>query len=352
MTKRLWPLTGPAGTTVTAGSVVAADGTVAASASAGAGGTMEYATFLGQSCIRLVGGGTATQNLRLPLVAAAARAASGLYHGATALPPTARVLGTHRHSSGYLLRYGIAATGALILQNAAGVTIATSNETGAWAPNRWNRLDIVSDNTGGAGAGTATLRCYNSDGTTATGTVTASAADFGTALTATTDLGTPADAGSTWEHFIRSAQQDDGATTGPGPYTAPAAVTTRLTVVNGDGTAVGAWGRFGDAATDGAAMSDNQDGTGIISPVYGSTEATETFPFQPLSADAPLEFTVRSSVAALGGTTKVRLLEGSTVRQEWDLTQSTTPTSQLFTVSNPAAITDRTKLQVQLAVRN
>lgn len=115
-----------------------------------------------------------------------------------------------------------------------------------------------------------------------------------------------------------------------------------------DGT--GGWTNTGGAATTGAALADSSDSTLVQSGSYSASESEFRQRLQPLTVRSALTLTVRSLVSDTGGTTKVRLYEGSTQRQEWTLTQATAAADQTFTVTSPGAITDWGNLWLAAAV--
>ena len=94
-----------------------------------------------------------------------------------------------------------------------------------------------------------------------------------------------------------------------------------------------AWNLEGSAATLGNALSDSDDTTLVRSPSYTSTESETKIRLQPLRARSTLQLNVRSVVSAVGGVTKIRLYAGSSLKQEWAITQSTNPADQVLNVS-------------------
>jgi hypothetical protein len=57
-------------------------------------------------------------------------------------------------------------------------------------------------------------------------------------------------------------------------------------------------------------------------------------------AGSALTRNTRSLVTATGGTTKVRIYEGNTKREEWALTQNLSATTQSDAATAPGAISD------------
>jgi hypothetical protein len=93
------------------------------------------------------------------------------------------------------------------------------------------------------------------------------------------------------------------------------------------------WTLVGTASTSGRALSDTDDTTLVRSPSYTATESETRIRLQPLRSRSSLQINVRSLVSAVGGVTKVRLYAGTTLKQEWEITQSTTAADQVLNVS-------------------
>src|SRR5690606_4538885 len=122
-----------------------------------------------------------------------------------------------RHASGQLFRVGISGTGAVQIKDSSG-TVLSSTVSGAWAIDRWNRIELKWDNSGGPAAGVADLEVFNADGDTPTGTASVSGVNLGTANTAPIDVGNPNLASFSGTHYFDSVQMNDGATSFIGPY--------------------------------------------------------------------------------------------------------------------------------------
>ncbi|WP_442915031.1 PKD domain-containing protein [Leifsonia sp. Leaf336] len=122
------------------------------------------------------------------------------------------------------------------------------------------------------------------------------------------------------------------------------------TVLPGAPTAnVGSWANVGGAATPGDAMSDSSDTTFIESAVLTSTETSERFRLQPMTARSTFNLTVRLETDTSGSTSpKVRLFEGTTQRQQWSqaITNSWGDYVLAFT---PSTISDWGNLYVEFA---
>lgn len=103
---------------------------------------------------------------------------------------------------------------------------------------------------------------------------------------------------------------------------------------------VGSWTNVGGATNGGTALRDGSDTTYVESPDYSGVETEVRARLEPLVPRVSLTLTPKSVVTATGGTTKVRLYEGATMRQEWTLTQNTSAATQTVTLSNPAGVTD------------
>lgn len=117
-----------------------------------------------------------------------------------------------------------------------------------------------------------------------------------------------------------------------------------------DGIAVGAWTRAGAATTDGAALADSDDTTYTESPDFTGVSQTEEYRLAPIVARDTLQFVVRTSVTATGGTRTVSLIDGSTVRQTWTLTSTTTAGNQTLNVTAPGNIVDWGNLRLRFSV--
>lgn len=114
-------------------------------------------------------------------------------------------------------------------------------------------------------------------------------------------------------------------------------------------------GPFSTNASDPArALADSDTTTYIESPTSASTEKTLTVRLAPLVPLSPatIELTGAQLVGSGGLTTKVRLLEGTTVRKEW--TPTVTSTSQTLSLTLSAAecatIGSWSELDLQFAV--
>lgn len=108
----------------------------------------------------------------------------------------------------------------------------------------------------------------------------------------------------------------------------------------------GGWTNTGGAANSGAALADASDTTYEESPDYTTTESELRQRLQPLTPRSALSLVPRSFVTATGGTTKFRLYEGNTLRQEWTLTQNLAATDQTVTLTSPGTVSDWGKLFV------
>lgn len=102
----------------------------------------------------------------------------------------------------------------------------------------------------------------------------------------------------------------------------------------------GGWSNIGGAANSGAALADASDTTYEESPDYSISETELRQRLQPLTARSTLSLVPRSLVTSVGGTTKFRLYEGNTLRQEWPLTQNVSVADQTVTLTSPGSISD------------
>lgn len=120
-----------------------------------------------------------------------------------------------------------------------------------------------------------------------------------------------------------------------------------------DGTGVGTWTKNGGSSTHGAALSDESDATYIESPTIGGTENTLRSRLIPMTARSGLTVTEKLALDVAGTpTVKVRLYEGSTLRQEWTQVVTTTATSYDYGLSSPGSISDWGNLYIEYSVVN
>lgn len=222
MTLRRWLFdVTPPGSTLNTGSVVSTDGANATAGATGVGGTFtssDTEVHLGATSARFVGGGTGADSsylIRLPLVAANYMGALSLYHFGVALNSIDVI--NVRHASGQLFRIGISAIGSVQIKTGAGTVIA-STDSGAWQIDRWNRIEVKWDNSGGATAGIAEVAVYDGDSLTPAGTVSTAAGNLGSAPATTVDIGSPNSGSYTDAYYFDSVQMNDGATSFIGPY--------------------------------------------------------------------------------------------------------------------------------------
>jgi len=217
MALRKWHFNGEPGLAVTRARVVAEDGTEATAGGPGEGIT-EFTgdTFEGSTALLFRGAGTgAPQVFRLPFAGSSPRGYVLFHHYAPTAPPVTYSIVNVRHASGQLFRITVAANGAVAVQTGSGGQI-TGTAAGAWQPGRWNRIEILFDNSLGAGAGAFILRAggWDLDGQVEIGST---AANLGTAEAVSMDLGTPQQSSSTWEHIFDVVWTDDGAVDFAGP---------------------------------------------------------------------------------------------------------------------------------------
>lgn len=220
-----WPLeVSPDLTVLTPALVESSSGSRATTVSGGLGGFIRSSSAHAHSggfSVLFEGGGTASQNFRLPFPAANSKVAVSFYHYAESLPPTETAIASLRHAGGVLGRVTLSPAGAVRVQTSAGISIE-STVAGSWATGRWNRIELLVDNTGGAGAGKFTLSVFAGDSLTPVATISSAVGDLGSAALSHIDFGTPHTPTSTWRNWLDSVQMNDGATVFIGPYSAPA----------------------------------------------------------------------------------------------------------------------------------
>lgn len=209
----------PSGTTLNTSNVLASDGAAASIVSAGSGGTIQSSDVQvhhGDTAMRFAGGGSASQAARLPFVAANNVGAFEIYRWVGAM--TAVDICNVRHASGQLFRVGITSAGAIQVKDSTGNVLGSSG-TGAIVASSYYRIAVKFDNSGGSSAGTVDVEAYAGDSMTATGTLSLTAVNLGTAAAASIDIGSPNSAVYTEVQYFDSIQMDDGATSFIGPYT-------------------------------------------------------------------------------------------------------------------------------------
>jgi len=121
----------------------------------------------------------------------------------------------------------------------------------------------------------------------------------------------------------------------------------------GAGTGAGTWTNTGGAGSEGVALNDASDSTYVESATASGTEQNRRWRLNPSSVRTSGTITVRVA-QDISGTivAKVRLFEGSTQRQEWTITTTTSIADQTVTLSGGtiSAITDWGNLYVEVAV--
>lgn len=209
----------PTGTTLNTGNVLAVDGAAATIVGAGSGGTIQSSDVQvheGDTSVRFIGGGVSAPLIRLPFVAASAANAIVITHWGTVLSGVD--ICNVRHASGQLFRVGISGSGAVQIKDTAGGVLGSAAPGANWAIDRWNRIEIKWDNSGGAAAGTADVEVFVGNGLTPTGTLSLSGVNLGTAPASHIEIGSPNAASYTNTHYFDSIQMDNGRTTFIGPY--------------------------------------------------------------------------------------------------------------------------------------
>jgi hypothetical protein len=163
-----------------------------------------------------------------------------------------------------------------------------------------------------------------------------------------------------------------GATTANASLTAPAAgsllivkctvtddqgatssATTEVRVADPDDTLPlpmdgGAWTTVGGSSSEGAALADSSDATYLDSGALTATETEQRQRLAPMSVRSALDLTWRLK-ADTAVTVKLRLYEGTTLRQEWTQALTTAWATYTKSVTNPGAITDWGNLSIAVA---
>lgn len=266
----------PSSTATTASVVSTPSGFTALTVSPGTGGSASYSDTYAQAgvtSLQVFTPGSGSSAVRLPFAAPSLQGAIRFYHRIQAELPAALVIGSVRHSGGQLFRIAISASGAALLQDSTGTTIATS-AAGAWASGRWNRIEVVFT-VATASTGIATLNVYDGNGDTPTGTASTTTGNLGTAQATSVDLAGPVTSSFTSgvTQWFDSVALEDGATSEIGPHvvvntppsvtiTAPQVVpaggafTASVTAADPDGAIASyAWTVLSGSATATAAVS-------------------------------------------------------------------------------------------------
>lgn len=119
-----------------------------------------------------------------------------------------------------------------------------------------------------------------------------------------------------------------------------------------NGSSVGTWTIAGGSSTDGAALADESNTTYLESPILTSTETSKR-----IKSKCPASVLASGQMKHILGTDTgtasaiVRLYEGTTLRQTWTQSITSTPTEYTFTLdpTTIAAITDRGALYYEIA---
>lgn len=136
-------------------------------------------------------------------------------------------------------------------------------------------------------------------------------------------------------------------------------VTTEVRVpTSGDATilsgaaavTVGSWSNVGGAATGGDALADSSDTTYLESSSLSATSQSIRHRLAPMAARSALNLTVRLAQDTTGAdTVTIRLYEGTTLRQSWTPTITTSFTDYVLSLTTPGAITDWGNLYLEAA---
>lgn len=117
----------------------------------------------------------------------------------------------------------------------------------------------------------------------------------------------------------------------------------------GSGSGVGSWSVIGGASSIGEALADESDATYVESGTLTATAQTRRVRVQPVTTSTGVSFPVRLSLSdASAATVKMRLYEGSVLRQEWTVPVTTTPTTYSLPLTTPSAIGDWGSLFLEL----
>jgi hypothetical protein len=156
-------------------------------------------------------------------------------------------------------------------------------------------------------------------------------------------------------YILRDTVTDNGGATASDTVEVRVPTNTVLAPLPGAGTGAGTWTNVGGAASEGAALADSNDATYVESAAVSASEQNRRFRLTPSQTRTSGTITVRvaqDTAGALVG--KVRLYEGTTMRQEWTITVTTSIADQTCTLSGAtvSAITDWSNLFVEVAAAN
>lgn len=173
------------------------------------------------------------------------------------------------------------------------------------------------------------------------------------ALTGATSANASFTAGAAGSLYIlRHTVTDDGGATASATMEVRVPLATAVSTLPDAGTVVGTFTNTGGAGSRGAALSDSSDTTYLESGTVTSTEQTVRIRLQPSAVRSTGTITVRVAQDTAGSfTTKVRLYQGNTLRQEWTIATSTSISDQAVVLSSGtlAAITDWGNLYLEIS---
>lgn len=226
---------GTHGATCTAGTVVADDGATATSVNQNATNTIQFSNVVAHTFSTSIrSSSSAAQSgtvVRLPFTSSTVTGATRLYHRAASLPPVNWVVETLRQASAVSNRILVNTDGSVSIASSAGTVLATT-AAGAWAINRWNRIDVWFDGNGAAATHDLFLAVYDAESGTATGTASRTNTTVTTPIVAI-DIGQPVSNGA-WEHWYDTVGLEVGVTAFIGPYVIPSE--SRNGTLSGSGT--------------------------------------------------------------------------------------------------------------------
>jgi hypothetical protein len=352
MTLRDWLFEGPAGTNVSASTVVSTpSGLQAATTSAGGNPSHTFSNERvqsGDTSIRMTTAAGTTGIVRLPFYGTASPkfAMTVSHYTDTALLAAltlANVRGSAGNSSGF--RLGVSTTGRVFLGSSTG-NVAQTDE-GVYVVGQWNHFELVGDLSTGA----VSLKVYRGTSRTPVAALAGSYVFTAEGNATAVDLGTPqavlsAQTGG-MTHWFDSVRLDDGRET-PIPFLLPPS-SGNVSVLPGAGTGSTGWSVFGGAADEGTALNDGNSSTGIESPDITTTALERRFALAPMVPRSSLTLTLTGVALTSGSASpQVRVNCGTTLIATKSLTATTTPTTRTvsLTPEEVAAITDWTDLSI------
>lgn len=243
MALREWLFSGVVGDAAAKATVVAEDSTQASALGINSGvATLKFSSLHAQasSSLEIDCAASASAIVRLPNAESTKTRVYRFYHWALA-PGTAVVIGSIRHASGQLFRFGLSPTGQVQIFSSAGALLGSSTATFSYG--QLNRIEMaftVATST----TGSIRVKVFTGESTTATVDYTLPGVDLGTADCSHFELGTPHNTTNAWVQYYSAFATNSGLTMiGPRVSTTPLA-TPVVTITKTNPTVFGGTGQF------------------------------------------------------------------------------------------------------------